>query len=70
MSWKVGKLKGKETRKKFKNKVKELLNTKAKNLWGSFKDGVLEACEELCERQNEGGSGETHGGGMRKCKKQ
>ena len=59
----------KKTRKKFKDKVKELVNTKAKDLWVSFKDGVLRACKELCGK-NEGGSEDAHGGGMRKCKKQ
>ena len=39
--------------KKLKDKVKELVNTstKAKDWWGSFKDGVLEACEELCGKR-------------------
>ena len=42
------KIKEKETREKFKDKVKELVNTEAKYLWGSFKNRVLKACEELC----------------------
>ena len=33
--------------------MKELVNTEAKDLQGSFKDGVLEACEELCERRKQ-----------------
>ena len=37
--WRVWKLKEKETREKFKDKVKELVNIKANDLWGSFKDG-------------------------------
>ena len=33
----------KKTRKKFKDKVKKLVDTEAKDLWGSFKDRVLQA---------------------------
>ena len=51
MQWRVWKFKKKETRGKFKNKVKELVNTEAKDLWGSFKDQVLEVCEELCRKR-------------------
>ena len=48
MQWRLQKLKEKKKREKFKDKVKQLVNTKAKNLWGSVKDGVLEACENTC----------------------
>ena len=51
MQWRVWKIKEKERREKFKDKVKELVNNEAKNLWGLFKDGVLEACEELCGKR-------------------
>ena len=57
MQWKIWKSNEKETKEKFK-KVKELVNsakatkasvdTKAKDLWSSFKDWVLETCKELC----------------------
>ena len=70
MQLRVCKLKEKETREKFKNKVKELVNTEAKNLWGSFKDGVLRLVKNFVERENKEESKEAHGGGMRKCKKQ
>ena len=46
-------MKEKETRKKFKDEVKELINTGAKNLWGLFRDGVLEACEEFCGKRKQ-----------------
>ena len=51
MKWRVKKLKEKKTKKKFKDKVKILVNTEAKDLWGLFKHGVLEVCEELCGRK-------------------
>ena len=51
MQRRVWKLKEKETKEKFKDKVKELVNTEAKDLWGSFKDEVSEACKELCEKR-------------------
>ena len=31
--------------------MKKLVNTEAKDLWGLFKDGVLEACEQLCGKR-------------------
>ena len=58
IQWKVWKLKEKETKEKFKNKVKEL----AVEFWRLVKNFV--------KRENEGGSEEAHGGGIRKCKKQ
>ena len=53
MDRRVWKLKEKETRKKFKDEVKELVNTEAKNLWGSFRDGVLETCKKLCRKRKQ-----------------
>ena len=38
-------------REKFKDKMKELVNTGAKDLWGLLKDRVLEACKELCKKR-------------------
>ena len=46
-------IKRNKTREKFKDKVKELVNTEAKDLWSSLKDGILEACEELCGRKKQ-----------------
>ena len=31
--------------------MKELVITKAKDLWSLFKDGVLGACQEFCGRR-------------------
>ena len=53
MQWRAWKLKEKQTRKKFKDKAKESVNTEAKNLWGSFKDEVLEAGKEFCEKRKQ-----------------
>ena len=47
------KIKKKQTREKFKDKMKELVNTEAKDLWSLFSDGVLEACKELCGRRKQ-----------------
>ena len=49
----VKKLKEKEIRENFKDKVKELVNNEASNMWGSFKNGVLEACKELCGKRKQ-----------------
>ena len=46
-------IKRKKTLKKFKDKVKELVNIEAKDLWGLFKDGVLKACEQLCGKRKQ-----------------
>ena len=39
--------------KNFKDKVKGLVNTEAKDLWGLFNDEVLESCEELCGKRKQ-----------------
>ena len=44
-------IKRKKNKKKLKEKVKKLINTEAKNLWGSFKDEILEACEKFCRKR-------------------
>jgi len=36
------------------------------NLWESFRDGVLEACDEIVERRKSERIGEISGGGMKK----
>ena len=33
--------------------MKELVNTEAKDLWGSFEDGVLETCKVLCGKRKQ-----------------
>ena len=43
----VWKLKEREMQEKFERRVEELVEVKTTNLWGSFKDGVLTACDEL-----------------------
>ena len=34
-----------------KKRVKELVSTVAHDLWKTFKDGVLKACDEVCEKK-------------------
>ena len=46
--WRVWKLKKKEIKEEFQQKVVELVDTKAVDLWESYKNGVLKACDELC----------------------
>ena len=43
--------KRKKNNEKIKDKVKEVANTKAKGLWDSFKDEILQACAELCVKE-------------------
>ena len=47
MRWRVWKLKEKEIKERFKERVVELVNTDSMYLWGSYKKGVLQACDEL-----------------------
>ena len=44
-------LKDVKIRKRFEEKVTELVDVGAPNLWGHFKDGVLKACDEVCGRR-------------------
>ena len=51
--------------------MKEIVNTAAKDLWGSFQNKVLKACEKLCGKENKGGSkdiGTEYGCAPHTCK--
>ena len=52
IQWRVWKLK-KRRGKKFPDRLKELVNTEAEDLWSSFKDGILEAWKDLCEKKKQ-----------------
>ena len=45
--WKVWKLKGMEIKQKFEEIVVELVDTDSMDLWESYKNGLLQACDEL-----------------------
>ena len=47
----VWKLKERETQEKFETRVEELVDVETANLWESFRDGVLTACDELCGKK-------------------
>ena len=46
----VWKLKEKEIKEKFEERVVELVDTDSMDLWGSYKNGVLLACDKLCRK--------------------
>ena len=46
--WRVWKLKKKEIKEKFEEKVEELVDTDSMDLSESYNKGVLQACDELC----------------------
>ena len=48
---KIWKLNENQTRVRFKIRVKELVSTDAPDLWKTFRDGVLKACDELCGKK-------------------
>ena len=39
------------TRVRFEKRVKELVSTDVPDLWKSFKDGVLKACDQVCGKK-------------------
>ena len=48
---KIWKLNENQTRVKFEKRVKEPVSTDAPDLWKTFKDGVLKACDEVCGKK-------------------
>ena len=44
-------LKDVKIRKQFEEKVIELVDVGAPHLWGHFRDGVLEACDKVCDEK-------------------
>ena len=48
---KIWKLNENQTRVRFEKRVKELESTDAPDLWKTFRDGVLKACDELCGKK-------------------
>ena len=44
------KLKEKKIKKKFEEKIRKLVDIDSKDFWGSYKNGVLKACDELCRK--------------------
>ena len=51
----------------FEKRAKELGSTDAYDLWKTFKDVVLKACDEVCvERRNLGKIEKICGGGVRR----
>ena len=48
---KVWKLKEDDTRARFEGRVGELVSPDAADLWKCFKEGVLQACDEVCGKK-------------------
>ena len=58
--WRVWKLKEKEIKEKFEERIRKLVDIDSKDLWGSYKNGVLKACDELCGKtKTRGDQGNT-----------
>ncbi|XP_077862555.1 uncharacterized protein LOC144344497 [Saccoglossus kowalevskii] len=56
----VWKLKEEDTRKNFEARVGELVETDASDLWGCFKERVLQTCDEVCgKKKGRRGRGDT-----------
>ena len=48
---KIWKLNENRTRVRFEKRVKELVSTDAPDLWKTFRDGVLKACDKLWKEE-------------------
>ena len=48
VKWRVWKLKEKEIKEKVEERIGKLVDIDSKDLWKSYKNGVLKACDELC----------------------
>ena len=46
------KLKKNRTRVRFEKTVKELVSTDSSDLWETFNNGVLKACDEVCAKKS------------------
>ena len=51
MRRRVWKLKENNIKTKFQERVKELVDVDARNLWNTFKNGMLQACDEVFGRK-------------------
>ena len=51
---KIWKLNENRSRVRLEKRVKKLVSTDAPDLWKTFKDGVLEACDEVCGKKKSG----------------
>ena len=46
--WRAWKLKEKDIKEEFEQREVELVDSEAADLWESYKNGILKACDELC----------------------
>ena len=62
----VWELKENNMKTKFQERVKELVDVDAPNLWNTFKNSMLQACDEVLERRKVEKTMGIHGGGMKR----
>ena len=62
----VGKLKEKNMKPRFQKRVKELINVDATNVWNTFKNGILQAFDEVCRKKKGRKNQRIRGGGMKR----
>ena len=62
----VGKLKEKNMKPRFQEKVKELIDVDATNLWNTFTNVILQACDEVCRKKKDRKNQRIRGGGMKR----
>ena len=48
---KIWKLNENRTKVRYEKRVKELVSTDAPELWKTFKDEILKACDEMCGKK-------------------
>ena len=43
---------------RFQERVKELVDVDASNIWNYFKNDILKACDEVCRKRGRGNRGD------------
>ena len=51
---------------RFQKRVRELVDVDAPNLWNTFKNSMLQACDEVCGKKKVGKTMGIHGGGTKR----
>ena len=51
---------------RFQERVKELVDVDTSNIWNTFKNSMLQACDEVCGKKIGRKTIEIHGGEMKR----
>ena len=62
----VWKLKENNIKARFQEKIKKLVDVDAPTLWNTFKNSMMQACDEACGKKKGRRNHGVHGGGMKR----